>query len=139
MVLIYGEKDIGKSTLIRYLVNRALSEKESNEKIHYFDLDIGQTEFTISGCLSYIELKDPLLGPPSSHIRINPETDRTLFYGLLSPQTSSIRYLECVDYLRKMWNIENCKSPVDHPLIFINTMGWCTGELNNEFHSNNDV
>ena len=72
VVLVTGEKDMGKSTFTRYLVNRATDQLESNYAVTYFDCDIGQCEFAMSGCLSYVHLQSPLFGPPCSHIRSNP-------------------------------------------------------------------
>ncbi|CAF1258656.1 unnamed protein product [Rotaria sordida] len=127
VVLICGEKDMGKSTFIRYLTNRALNHINSTFSLTYFDCDIGQCEFSIGGCLSYINLDSPLLGPPCSHIKSNPKSDRLLYYGLVSPQTSPVRYLQYVNKLRQLWNIDQKKTNQKRSLILINTMGWGTG------------
>ena len=127
VVLVAGEKDTGKSTFTRYLVNRAMDQLDSNLAVTYFDCDIGQCEFTMSGCLSYVHLDAPVFGPPCSHIRSNIKPDRLLFYGHLSPQQEPVRYLEYVNQLRKLWNIDHKKSAPKRSLLIINTMGWGTG------------
>ncbi|CAF5005297.1 unnamed protein product, partial [Rotaria socialis] len=86
VVLTCGEKDMGKSTFTRYLINRALDHINSTFGLTYFDCDIGQCEFTIGGCLSYTDIETPLLGPPCSHIKSNAKSDRLLYYGFVSPQ-----------------------------------------------------
>ncbi|CAF3501099.1 unnamed protein product [Rotaria sp. Silwood1] len=127
IVLICGEKDMGKSTFIRYLTNRALDHISSTFSLTYFDCDIGQCEFSIGGCLSYVNLDSPLLGPPCSHIKSNPKPDRLLYYGLLSPQTSPVRYLQYINKLRQIWNIDQKNGNQKRSMILINTMGWGTG------------
>jgi polynucleotide 5'-kinase involved in rRNA processing len=117
---------MGKSTFTRYLINRALNHINSIYTLTYFDCDIGQCEFTIGGCLSYVNIDSPLLGPPCSHIQFNSKSNRLLYYGLVSPQTSPIRYLQYIDKLRHLWNIDNKNSK--RSMILINTMGWGTGK-----------
>ena len=117
---------MGKSTFTRYLVNRATNHLESNYAVTYFDCDVGQCEFTMSGCLSYVHLQSPLFGPPCSHIRSNPNADRLLYFGHLSPQQQPVRYLQYVDQLRKLWNIDH-KQAAQRTLLIVNTMGWVSG------------
>ena len=128
VVLICGEKDMGKSTFTRYLVNRALNHINSTFDLTYFDCDIGQCEFTMGGCLSYINLHSPLFGPPCSHLQSNPKLDRLLYYGFVSPQTLPVRYLQYIDELRQMWNIDHTNKNHKRSMILINTMGWGTGK-----------
>jgi polynucleotide 5'-kinase involved in rRNA processing len=127
-VLICGEKDMGKSTFTRYLINRALNHINSTYDLTYFDCDIGQCEFTMGGCLSSVNLDSPLLGPPCSHMKSNPKPNRLLYYGLVSPQSSPIRYLQYIDRLRQLWNIDHNKQNFKRSMILINTMGWGTGK-----------
>ena len=127
IVLICGEKDMGKSTLMRYLLHRALNHTDSTFAVSYLDCDIGQSEFTISGCLSYVDVRSPLLGPPHSHIRSHPKPDRLLYYGYNSPQSSAVRYLQYIDHLRQLWNVDHADQRDRRSMILINTMGWGTG------------
>ena len=130
VVLICGEKDLGKSTFTRYLINRAFNHVDSTSDVSYFDCDIGQCEFTMGGCLSYVHLHSPILGPPCSHILSNPKPDRLLYYGLVSPQVAPVRYLQYVDRLRQLWNIDRRNETTKRSMILINTMGWGTGKKN---------
>ena len=127
IVLVCGEKDMGKSTLMRYLLHRALNHTGSSFALTYMDCDIGQSEFTISGCISYVDVRSPLLGPPHSHIRSHPKPDRLLYFGYNSAQSSAVRYLQYIDHLRQLWNIDHAGQRDKRSLILINTMGWGTG------------
>lgn len=125
---------MGKSTFTRYLINRALNHVNSTYDLTYFDCDIGQCEFTIGGCLSYVNLDSPLFGPPCSHMKINTKFHYCLYYGLVSPQTAAVRYLQYIDKLRQMWNIDhkNQNQNRKRSMILINTMGWGTGKHETE-------
>ncbi|UJR14344.1 hypothetical protein I4U23_001340 [Adineta vaga] len=127
VVLICGEKDMGKSTFTRQMINRALNHINSIYNLIYFDCDIGQCEFTMGGCVSYKNLTSPLLGPPFSHIQANMKPDRLLYYGLVSPQASPVRYLQYIDKLRQLWNVDYRNRKPNRSMILVNTMGWGTG------------
>lgn len=64
-VVLCGGKGVGKSTLLRFLVNRCLKKWP---KILVLDFDPGQSEFTVMGCLSAALVQQPLLGPNFSHL-----------------------------------------------------------------------
>jgi len=63
--MLAGYKNSGKSTLMRYFLNRCL--KKWN-RILVLDFDIGQSEFSISGCISAFVIDKPLLGPNYTHL-----------------------------------------------------------------------
>lgn len=65
-VFICGGKGVGKSTLLRYFVNKLIS---SYKQILVIDLDPGQSEFTIAGCISAVLVDEPLLGPNYTHLK----------------------------------------------------------------------
>ena len=64
-VVVCGGKNVGKSTFIRYLINRHLMKWK---RVLVLDFDPGQSEFTVMGCLSVVLVEQPLLGPNFSHI-----------------------------------------------------------------------
>lgn len=64
-VILCGGKDVGKSTFLRYLLNRHLGRWP---RVLVIDFDPGQSEFTVMGCLSAVLVEQPLLGPNFSHI-----------------------------------------------------------------------
>lgn len=65
-VFVCGGKGVGKSTFIRYTINRLL---EKYKQIRFVDLDPGQPEFTVPGCVSAHSVTEPLFGPNYTHIR----------------------------------------------------------------------
>jgi len=72
-ILICGAKGVGKSTYLRYLVNRFLStEKNGVESGHnevaILDCDAGQPEFSPPGLLSLTIVNKPILSPPDAHL-----------------------------------------------------------------------
>lgn len=65
-VFLCGGKGVGKSTFLRYAINRLLTKYE---KIRVVDLDPGQPEFTVPGCVSVHTVTEPVFGPNYTHIR----------------------------------------------------------------------
>uniref|UniRef100_A0A8C7D6Y2 Polynucleotide 5'-hydroxyl-kinase NOL9 n=1 Tax=Oncorhynchus kisutch TaxID=8019 RepID=A0A8C7D6Y2_ONCKI len=113
VILVCGAKNVGKSTFNRHLINTLLNHTAS---VEYLECDLGQTEFTPSGCLSLSTVREPLLGPPFTH-QWAPE--HMIFYGQSSCETDLDRYLES---LKSLWRLYNRETP-----IVINTMGWVKG------------
>jgi len=64
-ILLGGYKNSGKTTMMRYLINKCLQKWN---KILVLDLDIGQSEFSIQGCISAYIIDTPLLGPNFTHL-----------------------------------------------------------------------
>ncbi|XP_056129314.1 polynucleotide 5'-hydroxyl-kinase NOL9 [Lampris incognitus] len=115
VILVYGTKNVGKSTFIRILINTLLNHTTC---IDYLEGDLGQTEFTPAGCLSLSTVKEPLLGPPFTHQR-TPE--HMIYYGQTSSESDLDRYLES---LKSLWHR---RPPSRETPIIINTMGWVKG------------
>ena len=67
--VICGGKGVGKSTFLRFLVNRTLPVFR---EVLCLDFDPGQPEFNLPGNVSAVLIKQPLLGPNFTHI-IEPE------------------------------------------------------------------
>lgn len=63
--VICGGKSAGKSTFLRYYVNKLLAQGP----ILVIDLDPGQCEFTVAGNVSATVVTEPLLGPNFTHLR----------------------------------------------------------------------
>ncbi|KAK2494071.1 hypothetical protein MC885_016366, partial [Smutsia gigantea] len=58
IILVCGHQDVGKSTFNRYLMNRLLN---SIPCVDYLECDLGQTEFTPPGCISLLNITEPIL------------------------------------------------------------------------------
>lgn len=63
--MIAGYKNAGKSTMLRYLINKCLKKWD---KILVLDFDIGQSEFSLPACISAFIIDMPLLGPNFTHL-----------------------------------------------------------------------
>jgi polynucleotide 5'-hydroxyl-kinase GRC3/NOL9 len=63
--MVCGGKSVGKSTLLRFMVNKCLSHFE---EILFLDFDPGQAEFSVPGCVSVVRVNEPLLGPNFTHL-----------------------------------------------------------------------
>ncbi|XP_055858664.1 uncharacterized protein LOC129921055 [Episyrphus balteatus] len=116
--LIIGGKSVGKSTLLRYLINKNLNE---HNKILLIDLDIGQPEMFVPQTLSATSITEPLLGPGYF---LNKQPDKSFLVGHISIIHSLESY---IDSLRAL--LEFCNGNNDYKDIpwIINTMGYNKG------------
>ncbi|XP_024940474.1 polynucleotide 5'-hydroxyl-kinase NOL9 isoform X2 [Cephus cinctus] len=116
--LVVGGKGVGKSTTVRYLVNKLLPERRA---VVLLDLDPGQAECTPAGCISLNVLEEALIGPNFSHLR-------TPFYQLYVGEVNVVRcvsrYLEAVEKL--LYQLNKCPELSRLPIL-VNTMGFCKG------------
>ncbi|XP_029361888.1 polynucleotide 5'-hydroxyl-kinase NOL9 [Echeneis naucrates] len=115
VILVCGNKNVGKSTFIRTLINTLLNHTTS---VDYLECDLGQTEFTPAGCLSLSTVREPLLGPPFTHQR-TPE--HMIYYGQSTCESDLDRYLES---LKSLWRR---RSQSRETPVVLNTMGWVRG------------
>ncbi|XP_058530582.1 polynucleotide 5'-hydroxyl-kinase NOL9 [Ochotona princeps] len=112
IILVCGSQDVGKSTFNRYLINQLLN---SISCVDYLECDLGQTEFTPPGCISLLNITEPILGPPFTHQR---RPQKMVYYGKPTCKDSCESYIEIVKYVFSSYKREA-------PLI-VNTMGWVT-------------
>ena len=118
-ILITGGKGVGKSTLMRYLTNRILDDMGP---VVILDLDPGQAEFSLPGCLSCVKVEEPLLGPNFAHVsRLK---HYSLNLGLINVSDAPRRYDrnvgKIVQYCSRHPDLRNL------PWI-VNTMGFSRG------------
>ena len=109
-VALCGGVNLGKSTSLRFLLNRALkSAANGRTGVALLDMDPGQTECTPAGFLSLSVHHSPLLGPPFTHqlhqdgqpVGQQPQllksyVVRMCFLGALSPADDPQHYLSCL-------------------------------------------
>ncbi len=85
--MICGPKNSGKSTFMRILTNKILTdtrleelndEETTEEGVILLDLDPGQPEFVPPGQLSLVHLRQPTFGPPFSHPSISERSGNRL-------------------------------------------------------------
>ena len=124
-VLLCGAKNVGKSTLARYVVNRFLSLNEESTHCAYLDTDIGQTEFTPPGFVSLVLLHttEPMLGPALPFWR---KPVLSYYLGDVSPRDMPNMYTAAIFKLIEYY--QNTLSPSHHRLpLVVNTQGWVKG------------
>ncbi|PNJ48049.1 polynucleotide 5'-hydroxyl-kinase NOL9 isoform X1 [Pongo abelii] len=114
VILVCGSQDVGKSTFNRYLINQLLN---SLPCVDYLECDLGQTEFTPPGCISLLNITEPVLGPPFTHLRT---PQKMVYYGKPSCKNNYESYIDIVKYVFSAYKRES-------PLI-VNTMGWVSDQ-----------
>ncbi|KAK6624823.1 hypothetical protein RUM44_011687 [Polyplax serrata] len=116
--VLCGGKGVGKSTLLKYYVNKSISK---GEKVLVLDFDPGQPEFSPPGFLSAVVVDEPLLGPNFTHMK---EGIVMTYFGDVNTTQAPNKYLECVKYVIQ-WCTENQESLKMKWIV--NTMGFCKG------------
>lgn len=116
--VVMGGKGVGKSHLVRYLINKSLS---SYPKVGVIDFDIGQSEIFLPQTVSAAVLSEPLLGHGAFH-RI--AIKKSIVFGDISVTLEQIKYLQC---LREI--IRFCQMDEEFKSIpwIVNTMGYTKG------------
>ncbi|KRX15850.1 Polynucleotide 5'-hydroxyl-kinase NOL9, partial [Trichinella nelsoni] len=115
-ILFCGHIGSGKSTRMRYFANRLLSLKV---KTYLLDLDLGQSEMTLPGCISLTKLDEPLYGVNLK--RMN-KCEICYFYGEISPSNRPEIYLQLISKL-----YEEYVKITKYGVLLINCNGWISG------------
>ena len=92
-VVICGAKGVGKSTCMKYTVNRLLS---CNDKVAVIDCDVGQSEFTISGLVSLHIFDKPITLP--SHLNLR-KPELSYFVGDISTKSEPEMVMRSIELL----------------------------------------
>ncbi|XP_034237625.1 polynucleotide 5'-hydroxyl-kinase NOL9 [Thrips palmi] len=117
--VLCGGKGVGKSTFLRYLINRLLSN--GSDKVLVIDFDPGQAEFTVPGCVSLVAVKNPVLGPNFTHLQ-NPL--KCIYIGEINVTNAVSRYMDaCLNIISYWQSDEELKKM---PCV-VNTMGFTKG------------
>ncbi|KJE96214.1 hypothetical protein CAOG_06569 [Capsaspora owczarzaki ATCC 30864] len=119
VILACGGKDVGKSTLCRFLVNVLLDHYPA---VAYIETDPGQCEFTPSGFVALNIVTEPCFGPSFTHLQ---QPDLAFCIGESSAKSDPEAYLEAVLALLEQYQ-ELAATQPQLPLI-INTHGWVKG------------
>jgi len=123
--VVLGPKNSGKSSLSRFICNKLITD---NKRVFYLDLDPGQPEFTVPGCLSLHKVSELNFSPGYFHPDFR-EVVKCLYLGYVSPSETPDRYLAMCHNLISIYNEQ--KQSGDR--LVINTSGWTKGlglELN---------
>uniref|UniRef100_A0A2A4JRJ4 Polynucleotide 5'-hydroxyl-kinase NOL9 n=1 Tax=Heliothis virescens TaxID=7102 RepID=A0A2A4JRJ4_HELVI len=114
--IVCGGKGLGKSTFLRYFVNRMLA----NGPVLVIDLDPGQPEFTVAGNVSVTIVDKPLLGPNYTHLK---KPDMMLNIGMINTMDNVDRFVSAITKV-----FAHCFSHGEYSSMpwIVNTMGMCT-------------
>eukprot|EP00455_Lapot_gusevi_P054538 TRINITY_DN8761_c0_g5_i1.p1 TRINITY_DN8761_c0_g5~~TRINITY_DN8761_c0_g5_i1.p1 ORF type:complete len:369 (+),score=41.81 TRINITY_DN8761_c0_g5_i1:385-1491(+) len=119
VVLVCGNRNTGKSTFSRFLVNHFLNRYE---KVAFFDTDVGQTEFSPPGVVSIHVLDAPVVGPPFAHFH-HPVCSR--YFGAVTPSLDPVLYAQCVEETFSSFrNLLSTLPPTGNIPLIVNTHGW---------------
>jgi len=134
-VVVCGAKHVGKSTCIRYAVNRLLSSS-SFQAVALLDCDAGQPEMSPPGMLTLTLITKPLLSPPHHHIVMGEESLITTqhvnayFYGHTTSKADPSLFLRCITKLFQSHTqlVEEQYGGDESNLpLLVNTDGWIKG------------
>ena len=115
-LIVVGEKNTGKSSFIRYLINQSL---EHSPCIAYLECDPGQTEFAAPGNVALSLIRSPLLGPPFTHASV---PEYSCFTSFVTPVSHPHYYIKCIKLVLKKYLKDHASIP-----LVVNTMGWLQG------------
>lgn len=121
-VMIVGGKNVGKSVLSQYLINKLVKRFG---KVLLIDVDIGQPIIGLPQTVSAALIESKGLvgrGCLNNHIRYT--SDKSILYGDKSVMISPFKYVRCVKELLKF--CEHNKKYEEVPWI-VNTMGYHKG------------
>ena len=93
--LLCGAKGVGKSTCLRYTLNRLLSEG-NHRAVCVLDCDVGQSEYTTPGQVSLHVITSPTLVPPHLNLR---QPHLGYFYGDITPKHDPSRIVSMITAL----------------------------------------
>ncbi|KHJ43404.1 NUC156 domain protein [Trichuris suis] len=117
VVLACGAAGVGKSTLLRFIVNGLLS---IGVEPFLMDLDTGQSEFCLPGCLAVKKMRFPLIGPPFGRFMNDP--DLCYFFGEASPAGRPQVYLQLISELFRQYT-----DKISSGILLVNTNGYVVG------------
>jgi polynucleotide 5'-hydroxyl-kinase GRC3/NOL9 len=127
-VVVCGAKGVGKSTCVRYTVNRLLKDYP---QVAILDADVGQPELSPPGVLTLSVTTRPLLSPPHANLmgqNRDITTVSSLFFGCITHKVDPSRYMECLAHLIQQYEMQLTEDgdETQIPLV-VNLDGWVKG------------
>ena len=131
-ICVCGPKNSGKSTTSIFLTNALISGLASKKnvlpKVYWLDCDVGQPEFTLPGCVSLVEISEPIFASHFCHLR----------KPLKSFYVGAINIADIVEiYLSALEKLVECLNTLDGSVpVVVNMPGWIEVGLGLEITSN---
>ena len=127
-VVVCGAKGVGKSTCVRYTVNRLLKDYP---QVAILDADVGQPELSPPGVLTLSVTTRPLLAPPRVNLmRQNREiaAASSLFFGCITHKVDPSRHMDCLAHLTQQCEMQLTEDGDETQLpLVVNLDGWVKG------------
>ncbi|GAA5942704.1 polynucleotide 5'-hydroxyl-kinase [Sporobolomyces koalae] len=106
VIMVEGQKRVGKSTFSKMLLNKLLDRYDA---VAYLDTDLGQPEFSTPGFVSLNVLRKPIFGPAFTHLSLPVSSH---YLGSTSPASDPASYESAIAALLSTYALE-----VEFPLI----------------------
>jgi polynucleotide 5'-hydroxyl-kinase GRC3/NOL9 len=123
-VVVAGAKGVGKSTCLRYCLNRLLN---ITDKVAVLDADPGQPEYCVPGQLQLSVVTTPSLVPPYCHLQTAKAAQHTIiqshYFGSVTSSSDPITYLQCIAALLTAYK-EQLSDKNDCMPLLVNLDGW---------------
>ncbi|CAG2167548.1 unnamed protein product [Oppiella nova] len=117
VIVVTGGTNVGKSSLIRHLINRYLNKRDT--ECMYLDCDPGQSEFSTSAQLGLTRIQSPVLCSTAMNV-IKHKPLMACSVGATTPSKAANLYISSVYNLVNFYQKDlQSKGP-----LFVNTMGW---------------
>eukprot|EP01038_Epipyxis_sp_PR26KG_P007687 gene7687-10457_t len=117
-IIICGAKGVGKSTCLRYTINRLLTP--TTRKVCVIDCDAGQPEFSVPGVISLHVISVPILSP--SHLNLR-KAELSFFMGDITTKNEPEMLIKFIKLLYQRYiEIEQNSQIVSHEEININSI-----------------
>src|SRR6267154_518249 len=117
VLLVKGQKNSGKSTFARMLVNRLSFRYAADthrsyhthqlisryRRVAFLECDLGQSEFTPGGMVALNIIERPVFGPPFTHPTIPHQAH---YNGAHNPRSSPSHYLRAIQTLVEVYRLD---------------------------------
>lgn len=122
VLLVMGNKGVGKSSCCRYFVNALLN---GVREVCYLETDLGQPELGPPGLVSLHRVRKPLL--KAAHVEQHAHDCTAKFFaGGATPATEPALYVKCVRAAFQAY-LDLRKDDAPLPPLVVNTHGWSLG------------
>lgn len=130
-VVVVGAKNVGKSTCLRYAINRHLS---MCSEVAVLDGDLGQPELSPPGMVTLTRLRQPIFSQPHLHLVTNednasaaaPRHEMAYWFGASTSQGDPEKYVSSLTKLVRYYHEKLLPQKPTLPLL-INLDGWVKG------------
>ncbi|KAL6754165.1 Pre-mRNA cleavage complex II protein Clp1-domain-containing protein [Haematococcus lacustris] len=124
-VILVGPTDSGKSTVCRLLLNWGV---RSGWEPTFVDLDVGQGNITVPGCVAACPVESPLEVEPEGGSGSSLDLPLVHFFGHTSPGDAPELYKYLLDRMALTLERRNASNPQAAASgLVINTLGWVDG------------